>query len=108
MQAREDALRHHFAHHSCKVCHNRQQPESLLILVRRARTWVIMAACANCHHRGIFVVSFPKAEQRANAAAVQAAISSRDVIEMRGFLEHFDGDFLSLFGQGPHGHFATD
>jgi hypothetical protein len=109
MQAREDALRRHFAHQPCKVCQNRQVPESLFVLVRRAQTWVVMASCANCHHRGIFVVAFPKAARSTPTTLDPTPrVTTRDVIEMHGFLEHFDGDFLSLFGQGPHGHLATD
>lgn len=109
MQPREDALRRQFAQQPCKNCHARHAPESLLILVRRARTWVVMAACANCHHRGMYMVSFPHAEQRAlGLVSAHATITTRDVIEMHGFLEHFDGDFLGLFGKGPRGHFAAE
>jgi len=76
------------------------------VLVRRPRAWVVMAACGHCHHRGVFLISFPSAK-RASAAAA-APISQREVTEMRGFLDQFDGDFLSLFGNKPHGGYAAD
>lgn len=104
MQAREDALRRHFAQRPCSVCHHRQMPETMLTLVRRPRAWVVMATCGACHHRGIYLISFPAPSSRTTAIpTAPAAISQRDVTEMRSFLDHFDGDFLSLFGKGHHG-----
>lgn len=102
MHAREDAIKRHLAQHPCKACHHSSQPEAMLVLVRRSRAWIVMATCGNCHHRGIFVVSFPA--KRANLSPV----STEDVSAMHAFLDSFDGDFLTLFGQGPQGRLATD
>ncbi len=107
MQAREESLRRHFAQRPCKVCHHRQTPETLLVLVRRPRAWVVMAVCAHCQHRGIFLVSLPT-PKRQHFTDTSPAVSTRDVVEMRSFLDTFDGDFLSLFGAGPHGRLAAD
>jgi hypothetical protein len=107
MQAREESLRRHFAQRPCKVCHHRQTPETLLVLVRRPRAWVVMAVCAHCQHRGIFLVSLPS-PKRQHLTDTPPAVSTRDVVEMRSFLDTFDGDFLSLFGAGPHGRLAAD
>jgi hypothetical protein len=109
MQAREESLRRHFAQRPCKVCHHRQTPETVLVLVRRPRAWVVMAVCARCQHRGIFLVSIPSPKRQPAAGTVATPnVSTRDVVEMRSFLDTFDGDFLSLFGAGPHGRFAAD
>ncbi len=75
------------------------------MLVRRPRAWVVMAACGHCHHRGVFLISFPATKP---APATDAPISQREVTEMRSFLDQFDGDFLSLFSNNPHGGYAAD
>jgi len=106
MQPREDALRRHFAQQPCAKCHYRQAPETVLVLVRRDRTWMVMATCGHCHHRGLYVITMPAHQPRTVAA--NSAITKRDVIEMHGFLEQFNGDFLSLFDAGSPGHFATE
>ena len=107
MQSREDALRRHFAQQPCAKCHYRQAPETLLVLVRRDRTWMVMATCAQCHHRGLYVITMPAKKAVAPAEAA-GAVTKRDVIEMRGFLEQFNGDFLSLFDKGTPGRLATE
>ncbi|MBA3824279.1 MAG: hypothetical protein H0X24_10355 [Ktedonobacterales bacterium] len=106
MQPREDALRRHFAQQPCAKCHYRQAPEALLVLVRRDRTWMVMATCGHCHHRGLYVITMPPKATR--AADVSGAITKRDVIEMHGFLEGFNGDFRALFDGGAPGRFAAE
>ena len=112
MQAREEALQRYFATRSCTSSHYQQRPETVLVLVRRARAWMVMVTCGHCHHRGLFVVSFPaRAAKKATAPApttILAPIGYRDVHEMQSFLDSFNGDFLALFGPGPQGHLATE
>ncbi len=106
MQPREDALRRHFAQQPCTKCHYRQTPEALVVLVRRDRTWMVMATCGHCHHRGLYVITLPA--RQARTADPREAVTKRDVIEMHGFLERFNGDFRALFDSGSPGRFAAE
>jgi len=110
MQVHEDALWRYFTNRPCPTCHYQQVPEAVLVLVRRSRAWIVLVTCGHCRQRRLLMLSLPKATQRAQPATTQAApaISHRDVREMRLFLASFNGDFLSLFGHGPHGHFAAE
>lgn len=109
MQAREHALRRHFAQRPCKTCHQLAAPETLLVLVRRHSVWMVLVGCAICHQRSLYTISFAKTSRQAHAtAAAHLPISSRDVVAMHSFLDGFNGDFLGLFGAGPQGGFAVD
>jgi hypothetical protein len=100
MHSHDALLRRRFAQQPCSKCQNRGLPETLLVLVRRPRTWVVMATCANCHHRGLYLISAPRARS--------APVSDRDVTEMHAFLETFNGDFTSLFHGGSSGSMAVE
>jgi predicted RNA-binding protein YlxR (DUF448 family) len=111
----DSTLRRFFAKRPCTACHRRQTPETVLILVQRKESSMVLVTCANCHHRGIYVVSTAnQAKSIAAGSPIQpitsssSPISTDDVREMRHFLTTFDGDFASLFGKGPHGHLATE
>lgn len=109
MQAREHALRRHFAQRPCKSCLQLAAPETMLVIVRRHSFWMVMVGCAVCHQRSLYTISFAKSSRQTPAtAASHLPVSTRDVVDMRSFLEGFNGDFLGLFGAGPHGGFAVD
>ncbi len=105
MKAQEPDLNHYFTTHPCAVCHYQVVPETLLVLARREHTWVVMATCGHCRHRGIFVVSTPKPRQLAPtlSPARRGPISTADVRAMRSFLATFDGNFRGLFDPGSGG-----
>jgi|GEM_PF-1228834 hypothetical protein len=59
MRARERIIRERFADQKCAHCGSPYPGEGVVILARRSSTWMVMASCANCQRRSVFVVSFP-------------------------------------------------
>lgn len=125
MHARERVIREHFAGHDCSHCGQPQIHAGVLVLARRRDTWLVLVTCPRCDHRGIFVVSFPPAAGQSDprlrainpadlevralspeslAAALPEAlvapvITWDDVLQMRTFLQSFDGDFQRAFAE---------
>jgi len=112
MQPREQSLNRYFATRLCSSCQRQHLPEAVLVLVRRPRSWMVMVTCGACHHRGIFVVNFPRTALATlptdSTPQPTTLISYRDVRQMRSFLDTFNGDFMALFDQGSSGHFASE
>lgn len=123
MQARERIIRERFAAQTCASCGHSYAPADVLVLARRQSTWMVLATCTQCDHRGIFLVSFPStaSEQSPQAQAATATqqppevtrvsanalipqrgqpdpITAEDVAQLHAFLAGFDGDFKRLFG----------
>jgi hypothetical protein len=125
MHTRERMIRERFATRVCEHCGHVYASGNVLVLARRRPAWVVLVSCAYCDHRSIFVVSFPHADNadperphgwespdisisdpyvnpRDAAQSEQLApISADEVIQMREFLAHFDGDFKRAFSDPP-------
>lgn len=125
MHARERVIRERFAGHNCSRCGRPHGHPGVLILARRHNVWLVLVTCPQCEHRGIFIVSFPSAavqgeegQRAADPAAldvrtlsaaslagalpdagVARAITLDDVLQMRAFLQRFDGDFQRAFAE---------
>ncbi len=131
MHAQERLIRQLFTAQQCSHCTTPYQEERVVVLARRGGVWMILASCAACEHKGIFVVSFPgslqqdqrsmliNAEILGEGALTEAVLADDppdraetptpspvtcdDVIDMHVFLRHFDGDFAALFALPPGG-----
>jgi hypothetical protein len=131
MHPQERLLRRFFTVQQCSQCRASYQEERVVVLARRGGVWMILASCADCGHKEIFVVSFPgssRQDQRsllihAEAlgegalteavladdpaesveALAQSPVSGDDVMDMHVFLRHFDGNFAALFASPPGG-----
>jgi hypothetical protein len=129
MHAQERLIRRLFTAQQCSQCTAPYQEDKVLVLARRGGVWMILASCATCEHKGIFVVSFPgslskdqrglliTAETLGEGALTEAVladdppdraepsacspITGDDVIDMHVFLRHFDGNFAALFASPP-------
>jgi hypothetical protein len=103
MQANEKALRRYFSQRPCAACQRRQEPETVLTLISRTTSAMVLVTCAHCHHRAIYVIS-----SRLTPTTQSPPISQRDVHAMHSFLDTFNGDFLSLFNSGSQGYYAAE
>lgn len=115
MSQREEHLRQQLSSRSCSFCHVSGPPAAFHVVAQRANSWVILATCSSCRHRVLLMVNFsPKKRSSPSPSAASipyfpfAPVSGRDVTQMRTFLDTFNGDFLSLFGQGPQGQITAD
>ena len=128
MYARERIIRDRFARRSCGRCGAQYSAESVVILARRPSHWMVMVSCPHCSHRNVYLISFAEAESAHAAASAADApdtplapppfapasadpipsiqpISESDVAAMHDFLQHFSGDFQTLFSTPrPHPH----
>lgn len=134
MYARERIIRDRFAQRSCGRCGAHYTAESVVILARRPSHWMAMVSCPGCSQRNVYLISFADAESTDTAQTAQTAhadaatdtplappaahspltpsilpISDADVAAMHAFLQHFSGDFQTLFSTPhPHPHRTDD
>lgn len=128
MYARERIIRDRFAHRSCGRCGAQYSAESVVILARRPSHWMVMVSCPHCPQRNVYLISFGEAESAsahasfsddaadnplasppsppALAPSIQP-ITASDVAAMHDFLQHFSGDFQTLFS-APRPHHKDD
>lgn len=122
MYARERIIRDRFAQRSCGRCGMQYSAESVVILARRPSHWMVMVSCPHCSQRNVYLISFAEAESAAASGdapdtplapppaspdpipSIQP-ITESDVAAMHDFLQHFSGDFQTLFSTPrPHQH----
>ena len=59
VHGQEDILRERLARDLCSACGAARRREDILILAHRSSRWLALVACWQCHHRGIFIATFP-------------------------------------------------
>ncbi|HVB72875.1 MAG TPA: hypothetical protein VNE38_04900 [Ktedonobacteraceae bacterium] len=126
MEAKERVIRKLLMEQRCHRCGDHFAPESRIVLARRREIWMVMASCSLCEQMDTFIVQFPPPGQgqkrvtsyrlsrpptpalppQAGAMSPQphqersvTTITIDDVLDMRQFLKHFDGDFQRLFAE---------
>ena len=62
MYSRERIIRDRFATHVCGICGTNFSPDGVLVLARRTAAWMVMATCATCQKRGIYIVTFHESQ----------------------------------------------
>jgi hypothetical protein len=104
----------------CRVCHRQHEGGDVNLVSQKPDVWMMMVECPDCHTRSfVAAVVDEKRTDEARSALEEMAIelsvrdvssapnelvppteplSEGDVVEMRGFLEGFNGDFKRLFG----------
>lgn len=112
MQAQERIIREIFSTQQCEECGENYPSEGILILIHRTQIWVIMARCYHCQHKNIYVVAFTgklSSYEEPTSFSYDSEIydvspqndsnlvNEDDVVDMHNFLQHFKGDFSTLF-----------
>ncbi len=98
----------------CSQCGGRHRPENLQMVGRSRTMWAFRLTCPTCGAQSFIaaVVGDQPYEEEAvgsqpgpvrGAGTAPTPITEDDVIAMRRFLEHFNGDFKSLFSRGSRG-----
>jgi hypothetical protein len=118
MHRRERSIRERFEQQPCSHCGSPYPTDGVVVVAHRGSVYVLLATCAHCQHRAFFLVSFPPRSPEPTSSTPtpvttgphsavsptmtlpgRSAVTNADVEQMRRFLEGFDGDFSSLFGE---------
>lgn len=106
---RENLVKKLMAATKCAACGRSYRADDVSILGHEDDLWFVTVSCSACEARylvaaviregsGPGVVTDPAEVERKIFRSVPA-ITTGDVLDMRGFLENFDGDFYRLFKQ---------
>ena len=92
---------------TCAVCGKRYRLDGLSFLGHRDGVWAYMAVCGRCRTVALIGVVLQQGQpiirdvtrRELKHFESQPPIGADDVLDMHELLEHFDGDFASLFQQ---------
>ncbi|HYI25690.1 MAG TPA: hypothetical protein VD767_09790 [Thermomicrobiales bacterium] len=112
----------------CIVCHHQFEPDDITVISRESGMWTMLVECTDCHARNFVAAvlndgdpeeaqmalrrlteqamrevrdpALPEPVTEAGSIPVGDPVSAADVLDMYEFLQEFDGDFRSLFGNG--------
>lgn len=131
MRGQEDIIRERFTRDLCGSCGAARRHDDIMMLAHRGARWMVLVTCWRCHHRGIFIATFPAGASAPHAEHLaldsrrspfdrqpsahdapsittvplpttgESLITRGDVDAMRQFLSTFNGDFHALFGGEP-------
>lgn len=93
---------------NCAVCGRRYEAGNINILYHQEELWFVSVFCQSCQTKGLvaalikesgeaqFVTDLSEGEL---ARFIESpTVSADDVLDFHTFLDNFDGDFASLFG----------
>jgi hypothetical protein len=127
VHGQEDIIRERLTRDRCGACGASRSDDDVLVLAHRSSHWLMLVVCWRCHHRGIFIASFPHDARVPHSERLpldpaldsqlpppthpavtplplnhpnDSPVTSSDVDAMRRFLSGFNGDFHALFGDG--------
>lgn len=119
MQPSDEQIKQLMATVSCAVCGANYQPGSVSVLGHRDELWFLRVSCAVCATSGLVAAMVKGAEAAQVESRLEAGrsepalpldlarapgpITRTDIVGMRRFLAHFDGDFKALFGDQAEG-----
>lgn len=93
----------------CGVCKQRYQEDNISVLGHHGELWFMRVYCPGCHTRCIIIAivqqdSEPEVITDLTEAELAQfsnvdGITGDDLLEMRHFLQEFDGDFVRLFSR---------
>lgn len=111
---------------ACRVCHRAHEGVDVSVVSRKPEVWMMVVECPDCHTRS-FVAAVVDEKQADDAkialkrlagehlrthsielratieadkpATLTEPVSDTDVSAMHDFLDHFNGDFKSLFSR---------
>jgi hypothetical protein len=112
----EELVKQQMAGVKCSVCGSLYESERVEILGRQEELWFLTITCAGCGTQGLVAAMVRDAspEEAAQARALSttarqsepnldppfpSTVSDADILELRRFLEDFDGDFQRMFAK---------
>lgn len=94
---------------NCSTCGRRYEAGDVNILYHQRELWFMSVSCQSCRTKGLvaaLIKSGGKAQLVTDLTEEELArfreaspISADDVLDVHNFLEGFDGDFSSVFGE---------
>jgi hypothetical protein len=81
----------------CPKCHRPFEESHVQVLGQMGETWLFSLHCQHCHTLAVVGLALSTGEE--SPVAEGAPLTPDDLQEMHLFLEDFDGDFRSLFGE---------
>lgn len=93
---------------NCAACGRRYGVQDINILYHQRELWFVSVFCQGCQTKGLVaaLIKWGEAplitdltEEEAVRFRESPAIGADDVLDLHNFLEGFDGDFGSLFGE---------
>lgn len=104
---RDAFLKRLFAKVNCGVCGQKYDVSNIKVLDQEDGLWVLSVYCSSCGTQGLIaavvhegnitdiITDLTDAEH--DRFGTTGVVGMDDVLEMRGFLKEFDGDFSRLF-----------
>ncbi len=88
---------------SCGACAEPLDAASVSVVGHQEDLWFFSLVCAHCQHRTLVAALVREgapvaAGDAPTAKARPTPVEAEDVLAVREFLDHFDGDFQALFG----------
>ena len=90
----------------CESCGQYYEADDVDVLGHREDMWFLKLHCSNCHTQCLLAAVVRESRLSGTVAGLMdkdpavsggSAITADDLLEMRGFLKDFDGDFSRLF-----------
>jgi len=102
-------LRKLMANMKCAVCGQRYERANINVLGHREDLWFLSVFCPACRSQGLVAAVIKEGKLPEIMSDLTAGeqgrftgtVSSDDVLDVHTFLTTFDGDFASLFSNGP-------
>ncbi len=87
---------------SCQACAEPFDERAVSVVGHQEDLWFFSLVCGHCQNRALVAAlvreGAPVAAGEAPTPKRSSRVDAEDVLAVREFLDHFDGDFQALFG----------
>ena len=87
---------------SCGACSEPLDERAVSVVGHQEDLWFFSLVCGHCQARVLVAAlvrqGAPVAAGEASTPSRPGRVEAKDVLSVREFLDHFDGDFQTLFG----------
>lgn len=93
----KNAVKHIVENSTCPTCDSKYKTKNINVIASTASEGLLETKCPKCDCSTIVTISMAKEIDIVSSERRHAKISENDVLDMKNFLNKFDGDFKKIF-----------